>query len=244
MRADVIDISHYQKVTDGFASAKAMGIVGVIAKATEGHSLEDGAFAANRLYAKRAGLLFGAYHFLRPGDMYAQADHFLEVVGDPRGMLLALDHEDARVSLNEAQAFMMRVKEKTGAYPVLYSGALIKQQVAAVNFSAHASPDPSIFWGKIRLWVAQYGTVVQWPRDVWPQWWLWQYTGDGAGPGPRDVPGVGTGIDISTFYGTQDELRRDWATVSSWPPVFEPAPPVKPVVQPWWRQLLNWFLKR
>lgn len=244
MRADVIDISHYQQVTDGFAGAKAMGIVGVIAKATEGHSLNDAAFETHRGMARRAGLLFGAYHFLRPGDMYDQADHFLQVVGDPRGMLLALDHEDARVSLNEAQAFMMRVKEKTGAYPVLYSGALIKQQVAAVNFSAHASPDSSIFWGKVRLWVAQYGTALHWPRDVWPQWWLWQYTGDGAGPGPHDVPGVGTGIDISTFYGTPEQLRKVWATVPAAGGSVQGSPPVKQAPLAWWQQLLNWFLKR
>lgn len=233
MRADVIDISHYQNVTDGFAGAKLMGIVGVIAKATEGATLVDPYFARHRMLAQKAGLLFGAYHFLRPGDMYTQADHFLKTVGDTRGLLLALDHEDGRVSINEAQAFMMRVKQKTGAYPVLYSGALIKTQIGTEGLQNEK------FWKQTKLWVAQYGPTLHWPRDVWPQWWLWQYTGDGQGHGPHDVPGIGAGIDISTFYGTPEQLRKEWATA----PQSEPSAPVT-ITKSWWQQLLDWFLKR
>lgn len=237
MRADVIDISHYQTVTDDFAGAKAMGIVGVIAKATEGHSMVDIAFKGNQARAKRAGLLFGAYHFLRPGDMHAQADHFLERVGDPRGMLLVLDHEDGHVPLSDAQKWMERVKSRLPAgssYPTLYSGALIKNQLFV------ALAEDKVFWRKTRLWVAQYGPAVHWPADVWTNWWLWQYTGDGQGPGPHDVPGVGTGIDISTCFWSSDQLRKQWATV----PAGGSVQGSPPVVKPWWQQLLNWFLKR
>ena len=87
----VIDISKYQPVVD-FAKVKESGVLGVIAKATQGTSGKDPKFAAHIKGAREAGLLIGAYHFATGGDATLQADFFLDVA---KGVdLLDLDFED------------------------------------------------------------------------------------------------------------------------------------------------------
>jgi len=61
----VVDLSHHNDVTD-FSKVKAAGIVGVIHKSTEGTGFADKMYAVRRGHAIDAGLLWGAYHFLRP----------------------------------------------------------------------------------------------------------------------------------------------------------------------------------
>src|SRR5215813_13723106 len=84
MRADVIDLSHWDNVTDGFAGTVRMGVLGVINKATEGLAYTDPSFGWRREPCKRAGLLYGAYHFIRPGDPNVQAGRFLRNIGDAK----------------------------------------------------------------------------------------------------------------------------------------------------------------
>src|SRR5262245_2377 len=95
----VIDISHWNPV-DSFVEAKADGVIGVIHKVTESTNYVDPTYNGNKEAAKAAGLLWGAYHFLRPGDMKAQAQYFISKIGEPID-LYAADHEDAGVSLND-----------------------------------------------------------------------------------------------------------------------------------------------
>jgi lysozyme len=150
-------------------------------------------------------MLYGAYHFLRPGDMRAQAEHFLETVDDAAGILLALDHEDPKVPLSDAKDWLQHVHDAVGRWPVLYSGFLIKQQLG------HAI-DPLL--KQCRLWLAQYAAVPIAPAN-WGDPWLWQYTGDGSGPQPHNVPGItiaGNGIDINHYGFSDDQLREEWAS--------------------------------
>src|SRR5262245_54459817 len=62
-------------------------------------SLLIGPYAVRRGSAMNAGLLWGAYHFLRPGSIPAQVDFFLKIAAPDNATLLALDHEDGRVPL-------------------------------------------------------------------------------------------------------------------------------------------------
>src|SRR6267143_1596160 len=115
----IVDLSHHDNVRD-WDAVKAFGILGVINKATEGRGLTDNTYAIRRNPARERGLLYGAYHFMRPGDPIAQADHFLEValnVPHADELLLALDHEDSNVPLDNAKKWMQRVADKSQRLP-------------------------------------------------------------------------------------------------------------------------------
>lgn len=199
----VVDLSRYDDVYD-WSKVWAAGIRGVINKATEGTSITDSTYAVRADPARRAGMLYGAYHFLRPGSMEAQALHFISTI-TPIGtynLLLALDHEDERVSLQEAKQWLMLVYKQTGRRPILYSGHLIKDQL-------EDNIDPML--QETRLWLAQYSAHPTWP-PTWDKPWLWQFTGDGQGPMPHTIDGIHrSGIDIDSFDGTFEQLKAEWA---------------------------------
>jgi len=208
----VVDISHYNRVGGtgsallGFQKAAAFGIWGVIHKCTEGRGILDVFYARRRQAALDAGLLYGSYHFMRPGDVQQQVDHFLGCVEPDEHTLLALDHEDRSVPLANARKFMELVNAKIGRYPILYSGFLIKEQLGEKKDS---------FWGKRRLWLSHYAVTPKWPV-AWQSPWLIQYTGDGRGPEPHKVPGIDLGpknasIDVNHYGYTREQLEAEWA---------------------------------
>jgi len=200
----IVDLSHFDDVRD-WAAVKGFGILGVINKATEGPGMVDKTYAIRRKPAADHDMLYGGYHFLRPGDPVAQADHFLGValsVAQPDELLLALDHEDAKVPLSNAKAWLQRVLDKTGRRAVLYSGFLIKQQLGKGH-------DP--FLAQHRLWLSHFSSRPVTPPN-WAAPWIIQFTGDGKGPGPHDVPGIviAGGIDLNHYGGTAQELKDEW----------------------------------
>lgn len=201
----IVDLSHFDDVKD-WDAVKAFGILGVINKATEGPGMIDKTFAIRRKPASDHGILYGGYHFLRPGDPVAQADHFLDVIASvagPNELLLALDHEDRHVPLANAGAWLKRVFDKTGRRPILYSGFLIKEQLGARH-------DP--FLAQHRLWLSHFSAHPVWPVN-WTAPWIIQFTGDGQGPGPHQVPGIliDGGIDLNHYGDTPERLKAEWA---------------------------------
>ena len=206
----VIDISHYddvQTVGDrwvGFERVYEAGYRGVINKVTQGRGMVDKSYVRRRPHALAANLLWGAYHYIDRSDPRDQARHFIDAAQPDARTLLALDHEDRQVSLAHAKIFMEECGALAGRYPWLYSGFLIKEQLPN-------GVDP--YWRQMKLWLAHYSTHPTWPR-TWTKPTLWQYTGDGIGPGPHDVPGVkiSGGCDINSFDGTDEELAAVWAT--------------------------------
>lgn len=202
----VVDLSHYDDVQDNFNGAKDFGIWGCINKVTEGVGYHDKSFDWRRQPCAGRGILYGAYHFLRPGRIKEQADFFLSSVGNDRALLLALDHEDAKVPLSDAQLWIKIVQDRTGMQVVLYSGFLIKQQVKNADIA---------FWQKVPLWLSHYNANPTWPKQIWKDPFLIQYTGDGVGPMPHNVPGIvihgGKGIDINHYGGTHEQFVKDWS---------------------------------
>jgi len=202
----IVDLSHFDDVQD-WGAMKAFGILGVINKATEGPSMIDKTYATRRTAALDHDILYGAYHLLRPGNPVAQADHFLDValnVAKPGELLLALDHEDAEVPLDDAKQWLQHVFDRTGRRAVLYSGCLIKQQLGD-------SLDP--FLRQHRLWLSHVSSRPQCPKN-WTTPWIIQFTRDGQGPEPHQVPGVdiSTGIDLNHYGGTLAQLRAEWSS--------------------------------
>jgi lysozyme len=190
----VIDLSHHNADVD-FVEMKNAGVVGVVHKATEGETYLDNTYHARRFEAQGEGLLWGAYHFLRPGDMAKQASFFVAMAGDAD--LYAADHEDAGVSLNDLKAFLAAVQLYSGKLCVIYSGHVLKEQLGGKH-------DPAL--ARHRLWLAQYGTDhPTWPNATWPAWWLWQWTEHG------DCPGVAGYVDCDRFDGNAAQLQAEWA---------------------------------
>lgn len=201
----VVDISHWQE-NPNFETMHDAGVVGVIHKATESTGYVDADYAPRRPKAEAAGLLWGAYHFLRPGNMVSQARHFVDVAGDID--LYAADHEDPGVSLDDLKTFLREVENLTGKKPIVYSGHVIKDQVHGRDPDLVDNP----------LWLAHYTTgTPTWPKDTWPTWWLWQYTDKGS------VPGISGYADCNRYQGSADNLVNEWAGEDA-PPTPEPVP--------------------
>jgi lysozyme len=199
----VIDISHHNGKSLDLDLARADGIRGVIHKASQGVTMRDPMYEANRAKAQAAGLLWGAYHFGVGGDGAAQAAAFVDAVGDREGVLMALDLEPnpggRSMSLSQARDFVSQVYERTGRWPGLYSGSAIKEMLGA-----RKDPVLANCW----LWLAQYGPKAVVPAN-WPTWTLWQYTDGALGSGPRSVRGIGH-CDRSRFNGNEANLRKLW----------------------------------
>jgi lysozyme len=202
----VIDISHHQENVD-FERVRADGIVGVIHKASQGLTYVDQMYAPRREEARRAGLLWGAYHFGVGADGSDQADAFLAAADPDDETLLVLDYEPnvtgPTMALDQAREFVEHVAAVMGRYPGLYAGHMIKQQLGGTT-----AVDPIL--SQCFLWIAQYGG----PRPLnipatFRTWTFWQYTDGVHGPGPYSVDGVGR-CDRDQFNGSLARLRKLW----------------------------------
>lgn len=205
----VIDISHHNTVKD-FGLVKQAGIVGVIHKATQGRAYADPDYASRRFQAQGQGLLWGAYHFNTGDPIKQQVAWFLGKAQPDDKTLLILDYEDNRLSqmnIEQAVEFLHEVETQTGRKAAIYSGNRIKETIGDLSQSERD------YITSHRLWLCQYGPVAHLPAGF-KNWWLWQFTGDGVGPQPHNIPGIvagNGGIDINTYQGTAEQLAGEWA---------------------------------
>lgn len=195
----VIDISHYNNVSQDFVTTAKAGIVAVILKATQGTSFIDPTFLPRVGEARSAGLEVGAYHFLDGSSPAEQTAHFLTVAVS-EGMVnwLALDWEPnsaSQASVIQAATAAASIQAATGIWPVLYT---IRYMLSVPNVTLSNCP----------LWLAEYGT-----RPICPPgfttWRLWQHTDGRVGSNVVPVPGIGP-CDRSKFAGTVAELTAWW----------------------------------
>lgn len=207
----VIDLSHWNTVPDTLEATAMAGVWGMIHKCTEGKTVADDKYEARKYLAAQAGMLFGAYHFLRPGDMRMQAMFFVDTakLGEGSGsggakILLAADHEDRRVSLKDLARFLENVELLSGRLPVIYSGHVLKEQIAAAGGMAAVA---GLGLARYPLWLAQYGPAAVVPPG-WPGWWLWQFTDKGI------VPGVAGDCDCNAYAGERGDLTLEWVVES------------------------------
>jgi lysozyme len=182
----VIALSHWQGPAVDFRRIAESGIIGVVHKITEGSGVYDAQYGTNRSNATAAGLAWGAYHFLRPGDMDDQADFFLKYAKPDHSTVLVADHEDAGVSLDDLKRFLAALRERTGVDAVIWSGAVIKQQLGDRHDAELA---------RHRLWLSYHTTGAPiWPTATWPRYWLWQFSDEGIVPGVDDCK-----VELSAF---------------------------------------------
>jgi lysozyme len=200
----VLDISHHNDVTS-WDQVVGAGIVGIIHKATEGTSYKDPMYVRRGGPARRAGLLWGAYHFANGSNVEAQVYHFLSVVGVDEATLYALDWEDDpngnTMTLEQAKLFLELIGREIGDHRcVVYSGNVAKEALGDLR---------DAYMGEHRLWLAQYGSrpVVQ---RSWEKYWLWQYSDGNVGPQPHGCPGVTGEVDTNSWEGSDEALRAEW----------------------------------
>ncbi len=229
----VVNLSHYDSMRVDFDQMNRQGIVGVIHESTYPRNVRDEKYAARQGEAVRAGLLWGAYHFANASDPVAQADFFLRTVSSswhaadpasrPHQVLLVLDFEQNRhypggtMRVEQAVAFIERIKQRTGEYPGLYSG---ENRIHAVLNNPKVSASNKRVLASCWLWVANYHYQ---PRNVapWSRWSMWQYTGDGVcdlprASFPKSIANI-RNAERNIFDGSVGDLRNFWQS-HGWSP--------------------------
>ncbi len=180
-----IDASHHQGPIDWRQVADA-GITFAYLKASEGTGFTDPRFAENRRAATRAGIDVAGYHYFQLcSDGGAQAQHFLDVVGDePAAIPHALDLElagscttppPAETLLAEVREFLDVVDRRTGRRTLVY---LYPDFEERFGFADDLADHPQ--------WVRRLGD-----RPPRRDWTVWQH--DDAG----SVPGISGGVDLN-----------------------------------------------
>jgi lysozyme len=220
----VVNLSHYDLMRVDFERMKAEGIVGVIHEATYPRFERDAYYGQRQVAAARAGLLWGAYHFGDATDPIRQADHFLGMVASkwhgpgirPDGVLLVLDFEKnghypgGTMRVNQAAAFVERIRQRTGHYPGVYmSEYRIRQMLGNPKVRSAHKRSLTNCW----LWIANYHFV---PRNTapWSDWRMWQYTGDGKcdlprATYPKHIANI-RNAERNMFRGSRSEAMAFW----------------------------------
>lgn len=199
----VIDISHYQPGAMDFHRAKdEHGLRGVIHKCTESNTLVDHLYPGRRKQVAASGLLWGAYHFLRPHvSMAVQANLFVQHAEPDEHTLMAPDHETAGVSPDDLCEFMERVEALIKRMTAVYTGFLIRQQTV--------SPHAAKFLAARKLWLADYRFTPVTPRP-WKDIWLWQYSDGRAGHLPHAFAGISGQTDMNSIDRDDATLAKEW----------------------------------
>jgi len=179
-----IDVSHWKGRIDWPRVALA-GYGFAFAEATNGFTV-DWTYARNRAGAKRNRLLFGAFHFARPGgstregvlaDAVAEAAFFLSVARPQTGELApVLDLERTGGLAPPAlrawtAAWLDEVERRLGVRPTIYSSPA---------FWRRSMRDSSVFAvAGSQLWVAHWHVrAPRVPASNWSAtgWTFWQWT--------------------------------------------------------------------
>src|SRR5215470_11117544 len=139
-----IDVSSYQNATWSTSDLSF-----VFAKATEGHTVVDAKQAAHAARARAAGLVFGQYTFMWPGDVQAQAQWFVEKSVTLEHDLMAVDWETTTAgtmaSNADKDALIKAIKALRPGHKVgLYT-----------NTNSWLHVDKTGFYGDF-LWIAEY----------------------------------------------------------------------------------------
>ena len=205
---------YYQNTIPSFAAAQKAGLAWVIHKVSQGLTFKDPLYQARMKECMGLGLLWGGYHFGEKGNGAGQADYYLSLAGNVPGTLHCLDLEPSQnshgdMALADAEAYILRIYERTGRYPVVYTA---NYYIDAIN--GHHSE----ILARCPLWVATYGNVPVIPTP-WTGYTFWQFTDGVYGDVPHSLPGLGHN-DLNVSIYPLDKLKAWW--------MGNPDPPVNP----------------
>jgi Lyzozyme M1 (1,4-beta-N-acetylmuramidase) len=182
----VIDISHYQTISDWSSLSKNFNAVYI--KVSEGSTYTDPNFASNATSAGKAGMKYGFYHYFWPyadtSNAVKQADIFYNLISAyPYACVPVLDVEEAN-GMTKAQivasvhAFADEFQRLSGQQIMIYISNNFIDQYLDSSFSNY------------KLWVANYKTTPPQKTGVWTQWTMWQTTGSAKVDGISSDGGV------------------------------------------------------
>lgn len=188
----VIDLSHHNP-EPVWEALKAIGVVGIIHKATEGTGFLDPTYRKRKAAAFAAGLCWSSYHFLKHGNIAAQMDWYLGQAGAAAGDRVVIDYEDQACTLDDLhQAVQHILDERPDLQITVYSGHLLKGQLG--------SKRDALLADHTSLWLAQYAPKPSWPTETYKFWSLWQYTDSAS------VAGISGKVDANKWNGPLDKL--------------------------------------
>lgn len=193
-----VDVSHYQGDID-WQQVREAGYCFAYVKATEGSGMVDDMLINNVIEAQAAGLVVGAYHFLRATTIVAaqrEADAFLAAISGLQLDLPPVVDVETIEGLTPydiagvARAWIDRVKSETQLQPVIYTYPAFAQN--------HL--DDGRF-ADVPLWYAYYSESPP-PTDVagWSRWTFLQTTDNGR------VPGIAGPVDLNQYEGSEFDL--------------------------------------
>lgn len=175
-----------------------------IVKATEGQDYRDHAFSRARLDAiKKAGLVPGVYHFLRPRSDRPgsrEATWFIQNItaaGYGEGFLPpVMDLETTELSASGtcryAHQFYARVKRSLHLHAIIYTyPGFAASYLSGCDWMAHK-----------RLWIAHYGVQKPTVPSPWSRYLMWQFTASGH------VDGINGSVDVDKLPGGIRALRK------------------------------------
>jgi GH25 family lysozyme M1 (1,4-beta-N-acetylmuramidase) len=175
-----VDVASYQS-----SKFSTKGLDFAFVKATEGTSYINPRMAAQASHARAAGLVVGFYHFLRPGEIKAQARYFVEECVSVEGDPLFADWEDSGVSCAAKDSFLAEVNRLRGS---THRVGLYCNRDFWLNRDTTSEAGDA-------LWIADYVTAGK-PR-ISAKWKFHQYTDS-----PLDT-------NVGTF--ADREALRKWA---------------------------------
>lgn len=191
-----IDISNWQK---GFYLESARpGFV--IVKSTEGNYYVDKCCDGFVTDAQRLGIPWGYYHFARPGDAALQAEFFRDnTKGYEKQGIPVLDFEDARLTNEWLNSFVLKYHDLTGVFPWVYMSS---------DFINNRGYGTEYVKKNCGLWLAGYpqklttypaGSECPYKHDGWTLA-AWQFT--------SSLSMGGMSIDGDFFYGDETAWMR------------------------------------
>lgn len=162
MQADVVDLSHFNGDIQ-FHELKALGVQGVILKATQGADYKDHRFDGYLEQARAVDFLVAAYHFLTGDDADQQFDNFTSALSGKGPLFHANDVERSNTSQPTPAILKEFIEQEVGAFslhPVVYGSNVL-----------HGFPQEIL--AGCPGWIAAYGQY----RPTWyTEMKLWQYT--------------------------------------------------------------------
>lgn len=158
------------------------------------------------------GMVPGAYHWLTNSDPVRQIDRFLDRVGNPAGMLCAIDYEDTKsvASRDQVVTAIRRWFDRTGGHPIgLYSGQwFVDGHASWLNNYRLAGLGPVWKWDSRYVNGNDYGSKLyaKVPSSWWNTGWgqmaptILQFSSKAK------VGGLAR-VDVDAYPGTVEQLR-------------------------------------
>lgn len=204
-----IDVSHWKVDEPEKFCNKTDSISFVIAKASEGESIQDDEYETNKAESDSCGFTFGAFHFFQSNvPVQAQVDNYMSVVkafeadNFPPIIDVESSSDESATGIHTAQSkeqvqdsllLMLSILQKTtGRIPIIYVRVSdVKDYLTDSTFANYP------------LWICDYQSTDQ-PEMPGPwagtKWTLWQRTDKYAHEGDT--------LDLDQFNGNEETLRK------------------------------------